>query len=101
MAANPKRKGMSTLPVYLPHLASGQRGAPGKATEANAKSHIFVEGGFAPDEASSLAQELADHLRCSSLPPALLDELRGKYTMASEVMVHEAALGTQGRMLHF
>lgn len=56
MAANPKRKGISTLPVYLPDVPV--RRAPVKKGEEAAEPQIYVEGGFKPEAAEALAESL-------------------------------------------
>ena len=58
MAANPKRKGMSTLPIYLPKMSSGRRGSTAKDDAENEEPRVYVEGGFDPSAADSLAKEL-------------------------------------------
>ncbi len=59
MAANPKRKGMSTLPIYLPRMSSGRRGTSKKDDSGESTApRVYVEGGFDPSAAESLAQEL-------------------------------------------
>lgn len=60
MAANPKRKGMSTLPIYLPKMASGRRGTSKRDDSGEPAPRIYVEGGFDPSAAESLAQELTN-----------------------------------------
>lgn len=60
MAANPKRKGMSTLPIYLPKMSSGRRGTSKQRDSADVAPRIYIEGGFDPSAAESLAQELTN-----------------------------------------
>jgi hypothetical protein len=59
MAANPKRKGTSTLPIYLPSMSVPKRTSTGKddSGESTAPS-VYFEGGLDPSAAESLAQEL-------------------------------------------
>jgi len=59
MAANPKRKGMSTLPIYLPKVSAKRRGKSQQdASGESSEPRVYIEGGFNPSAAESLAQEL-------------------------------------------
>jgi|TARA_Y100000310_G_scaffold340354_1_gene435801 hypothetical protein len=80
MAANPKRKGMSTLPIYLPKMSSGRRGKSVQDdTDDGPVPHLYVEGGFDLSVAETLVQELTSsgHIEASVVGEMLAALPRG------------------------
>ncbi len=57
MAANPKRKGMSTLPIYLPKVVATRRSKQDSSGE-DSNPRLYIERGFNSHAAESLAEGL-------------------------------------------
>ncbi len=98
MAANPKRKGMSTLPVYLPKVSAKRAKSTGDEEAGKGQaSSIYVDGGFDPAVAESLAADLS---KSSGLKVIVVGEMISSLPRGPQLIlrhaVAEAARGIAG-----
>ena len=101
MAANPKRKGMSTLPIYLPSMSVPKRTSTGKDDSGESTGpSVYVEGGFDPSAAESLAQELTSGGLEANVEGELLSSLPRRASLKLRHAVASAARNVAAARVH-